>query len=52
MGIAEELRKQGYKLEYEYADGEDHTEVWISQKKGMALRIEWIRIESHSVWRV
>jgi hypothetical protein len=44
MGIVEALRKQGYKLEYEYGDGEDHTEVWINDGAGMAARIEWMEI--------
>ncbi|MFC1806017.1 hypothetical protein ACFL09_03460 [Planctomycetota bacterium] len=47
MGIAEELKKQGYELEYEYGDAEDHTEVWINQEKRTALRMEWMRIENH-----
>ena len=46
MGIAEELRKEGYKLEYEYGDGEDHTEVWINDEAGMAVKIEWMKIEA------
>ncbi len=40
MGIADELKRQGYKLEYEHGDGEDHTEVWINDDSGMAVKIE------------
>ena len=45
MGIADELKRQGYKLEYEHGDGEDHTEVWINDEAGMAVKIEWMKIE-------
>lgn len=45
MGIAEELRKQGYKLEYEHDEGGDHIEVWTNEKAGMAVRIEWMKVE-------
>ena len=47
MGIAEELKKQGYKLDHEYGDGEDRMEGWINQEKRTALRMEWMRIEDH-----
>ena len=40
MGIADELKRQGYRLEYEYGDGEDHTEVWINEKTGIAAKVE------------
>jgi len=45
MGVAEELRKQGYRREYGYSEGEDHTEVWVNRKAGKAVRIEWMEIE-------
>jgi len=45
MTIHDELRKLGYKLEYEYATNEDRTEVWINEKAGTAVRIEWMRVE-------
>jgi len=44
MTIQEELRKLGYKLEYEYGPNEDRTEVWINEEAGMAVRIEWMRV--------
>ena len=45
MGSADGLKRQGYGLEYEYGDGEDHTEVWINQEARMAVRIEWMKVE-------
>ena len=45
MGVAGELRKHGYKLEYEYGDGEDHTEVWINEEASMAVRVGWMKVE-------
>jgi len=51
MGIAEELRNQGYELEYEYGDSEDHTEVWINTKEGMAVKVEWMRVDGEAQGR-
>ena len=45
MSVGEELRRQGYKLEYEYGDTADRTEVWINEKAGIAVRIEWMRVD-------
>jgi len=45
MGIAEELKKEGYNLEYEYDEGEDHTEVWTNREKRMAVKVVWMQIE-------
>ena len=45
MGVAEEVREEGYKLEYEYGNGEDHTEVWVNEEACMAVRIEWMKVE-------
>ena len=45
MGIAEELKKECYNLEYEYDEGEDHTEVWTNERAGKAVRIQWMKIE-------
>ncbi|MFC1805368.1 hypothetical protein ACFL09_00110 [Planctomycetota bacterium] len=45
MGIAEELKREGYRLEYERDEGEDHTEVWINRKKRMAVKVAWMEIE-------
>jgi len=44
MSVSDELRRQGYKLEYEYGNSEDKTEVWINETAGMAVRIEWMRV--------
>jgi len=44
MSIGDELRNQGYRLEYEYGDSEERTEVWVNKKAGMAVRIEWMRV--------
>ena len=46
MAIADELKRQGYKLEYEYGDGEDHTEVWTNEEAGMGVKIEWMKVEN------
>jgi len=45
MGIHDELRKMGYVFEYDYGDSEDRTEVWTNREAGMAVRIEWMKIE-------
>ena len=45
MGIGEELKKMGYQFEYETGDSEDRTEVWINETVGMAVRIEWFRLD-------
>ena len=46
MGTAEELKAEGYDLEYDYDEGEDHTEVWTNGKTGKAVRIQWMAIDS------
>jgi len=51
MTIHEELQKLGYKLEYEYGNSEDRTEVWINEKAGMAVRIEWMRVHGEGKGR-
>ena len=38
-------KRQGYRLEYEHGDGEDHREVWINDDAGMAVKIEWMKVE-------
>ena len=45
MGIGEELKKMGYQFEYESGDSEDRTEVWTNKEAGMAVRIEWMKLE-------
>ena len=45
MGIGEELKKMGYQFEYESGDSEDRTEVWTNEAVGMAVRIEWFRLD-------
>ena len=45
MGIAEELKKGGYDLQYEYDEGEDHTEVWTNEEAGKAVRVQWMAID-------
>ena len=45
MGVREELQREGYRFEYEHGDSEDRTEVWVNEKAGMAVRIEWMKIE-------
>jgi len=45
MGVGEELKKMGYQFEYESGDTEDRTEVWINKAVGMAVRIEWFRLD-------
>jgi len=48
MGIEDELKRQGYKLEYESSDGEDRKQVWVNEKRGMAVRIEWMRVDGEA----
>ena len=45
MEIAEELKREGYGLEYDYNEGEDHTEVWTNRAKHMAVKVVWMQIE-------
>ena len=45
MEIGEALKSQGYEFEYDHGDSEERIEVWINKKAGMALRLEWIRLE-------
>jgi hypothetical protein len=45
MSIGDELKEQGYQFEYEHGDSEGRTEVWINRKIGMAVRIEWFRMD-------
>ncbi len=51
MSIGDELRTLGYKLDYEYGHGEDRTEVWINEKAGMAVRIEWMTVHGEGKGR-
>jgi len=51
MGIEDELKKQGYELEYESTDGHDRKQVWVNEKLGMAVRIEWMRVGAPGNWR-
>ena len=43
MGVADELKKEGFNLEYQYDEGEDHIEVWTNEQAGKAVRIEWMK---------
>lgn len=45
MGIGDELRKLGYRFEYDHGDSEERTEVWVNEKAGMAVRIEWMKMD-------
>ena len=50
MGIQDELKKMGYRFEYDHGDSEERTEVWINDAARMAVRIEWMRIDEEG-WR-
>lgn len=45
MGIKEELERQGYEFEYERTVGGDRRQVWTNKEAGMAIRIEWLKID-------
>ena len=45
MTIADELRRLGYTFQYDHGDSEERTEVWVNKKAGMAVRIEWMRVD-------
>jgi len=45
MSIGDELRKLGYRFEYDHGDAEERTEVWVNDELRMAVRIEWMRID-------
>jgi len=51
MGIEDELKRQGYEIEYESSDGEDRKQVWVNEKLGMAVRIEWMRVDGEAKGR-
>ena len=51
MSVEDELKKMGYKFEYAHNEGGDRTEVWLNQGVGMAVRIEWMKIDEEG-WRV
>jgi hypothetical protein len=42
------LRGAGFVYEYGVPDGEDWTEVWVSDKAKLAVRIEWLRVSKPS----
>jgi len=44
MSISEELRKLGYRFEYERTGDGERTEVWTNEEAGMAVRIEWMKV--------
>ncbi|MFB3893968.1 MAG: hypothetical protein ACE15C_18315 [Phycisphaerae bacterium] len=50
MSVENELKKLGYKFEYAQDDGGDRTEVWINQDQGLAIRIEWMKVDGDG-WR-
>ena len=45
MSIEKALARQGYVLEYECTDFGDRKQVWLNKKIGMAVRIEWFKME-------
>jgi len=45
MGIQDELVRMGYTFEYERGDSEERAEVWVNKAAGMAVRIEWFRLD-------
>lgn len=51
MSFEEELKKMGYKFEYAQDEGGDRAEVWLNEEGGMAVRIEWMKVDEEG-WRV
>ena len=49
--IHDELRKLGYEFGYEHGDTGERTEVWVNEKAGMAVRIEWMRVDGEGSGR-
>ena len=45
MSIEKTLERQGYELEYECTELGDRKQVWLNKKIGMAVRVEWFRME-------
>lgn len=45
MEIAKTLQNQGDELGYECADNGDRKQVWLNKRRGMAVRIEWFKME-------
>ena len=45
MTIQKALENEGYTLAYECFDRGDRKQVWVNAKAGMAVRIDWLRLE-------
>ena len=41
MGLYEELKKMEFVRDSEFGSGEERTELWVNEKAGMAVRLEW-----------
>jgi len=48
MVIGEELRKLGYRFEYERTGDVAQTEVWTHDEAGIAVRIEWMKVHDEA----
>ena len=44
MGIDKELQKQGYEFDIECSDREAPAEIWINEKAGFGVRLEWFKL--------
>jgi len=45
MSIGDELRELGYTFGYEHGNSEERIEVWVNEKAGTAVRIEWMKVD-------
>jgi hypothetical protein len=51
MTIHDELRKLGYEFGYEHGDTEERIEVWVNEKAGIVVRIEWMTVDAQGKGR-
>ena len=44
MKIDKNLKKQGFALDAESTESEAPAEIWINEKAGLGVRLEWFRL--------
>jgi len=44
MRIDKQLKKKGFDLNHELTESEAPAEIWINEKVGFGVRLEWFRL--------
>jgi len=44
MSIYDELRKLGYEQDSEFGNSEERSEMWVNEKAGMAVQLNWFPV--------